>query len=99
MPPERDRRQARAFDRRRTRAAFVAGPPGEADGDGFRPLRLVAGGVALALVLLVGAAVDGMVSGRTRVGWGDHGPVVYHRVPHAATSHGPTEPPATRSAT
>ena len=48
---------------------------------------------------LVGAAVDGMVSGRTRVGWGDHGPVVYHRVPHAATSHGPTEPPATRSAT
>jgi hypothetical protein len=82
---EQDRRQAQAFDRRRTRAAFVAGPSGEADGDAFRPLRLVVGGGALALVLLVGSVVDGLVSGRMSVGWGDHGPVVSHRDPHATS--------------
>jgi hypothetical protein len=92
VPAERDLRQAQAFDRRRTLAAFVTGWAGDASGEPRRQGRLIVGSVVLGLALVTGSAVTGVVSGRMTVGWGDRGPVISRHHPHAAPAPAPTGP-------
>lgn len=93
MAGERDRLQALAFERRRTRAAFVRGPSGERAGDLVSPARWIVGSLVLGLVLLLAAAASGLIGGRTSVRWDDHGPVISHHRPRATPSPDPTGPP------
>jgi hypothetical protein len=92
MPTERDLRRAAAFDRRRTLAAFVTGRAGDELRDPGHHGHLVVGSLVLGLAIVAGSAATGLVSGRTTVGWGDHGPVISHHHQHAAPAPAPTGP-------
>ncbi len=73
MTAKRDLAEAHAFQRRRLVTAFLAG---HREPEGPRAGRALLGGLALALVVLAGAAVARTVAPRTPSDWTDPGLVV-----------------------
>jgi hypothetical protein len=74
----RDLVEAHTFSRRRLVTAFVSGAPGGREVEPVRPGRTIVGGVVLALLLIAGAALSGVVAGVSEVdrsGRGDTHPV------------------------
>ena len=65
MGTQRDLVEAQTFNRRRLVTAFVSGAPGGRELEPARPGRAVVAGLALALLLVAGAAVSGGLPGRT----------------------------------
>lgn len=59
MSTKRDLVEAHAFSRRRLVTAFVSGAPGGREVEPVRPGRAIVGGIALAVLLLAGAAIAG----------------------------------------
>lgn len=76
MSTKRDLVEAHAFSRRRLVTAFVSGAPGGREVEPVRPGRAIVGGVALAVLLLAGAAIAGVFSGRAQEGWRDPGMII-----------------------
>jgi hypothetical protein len=73
MATKRDLVEAHAFSRRRLVTAFVSGAPGGREVEPARPGRTIVGGIALAVLLMAGAAVSGVLAGRTQVDWNNPG--------------------------
>jgi type VII secretion protein EccB len=73
---KRDLVEAHAFSRRRLVTAFVSGAPGGREVEPNRPGRAIIGGVALAILLVAGAAIAGVFSPRTPANWRDSGIVI-----------------------
>ena len=76
MSTKRDLVEAHAFSRRRLVTAFVSGAPGGREVEPNRPGRAIIGGVALAILLVAGAAIAGVFSPRTQANWRDSGIVI-----------------------
>jgi type VII secretion protein EccB len=76
MATKKDLVEAHAFSRRRLVTAFVSGAPGGREVEPTRPGRTVVGGVALAVLLVAGAAIASILSPRSPSGWTDGGLVV-----------------------
>jgi type VII secretion protein EccB len=73
---KRDLVEAHSFSRRRLVTAFVSGAPGGREVEPVRPGRMIIGGVAIAVLLVAGAAVAGVIKPRTPEGWLDPGVVI-----------------------
>ena len=71
MATTKDLTEADAFARRRLVTAFVSGAPGGREVEPARSGRAVVGGVALAVLLVAGAARAGRLPSRGPPGWGD----------------------------
>jgi type VII secretion protein EccB len=71
MATKKDLTEAYAFSRRRLVTAFVSGAPGGREVEPARPGRTIVGGLALAVLLIAGAAVAGVFSPRVPEGWAD----------------------------
>lgn len=69
MATPRELLEAHSFDRRRLLAALVSGAPGGREVEPPRPGRTVLGGVAITALVVAGAAVSGVLAGRTEVDW------------------------------
>lgn len=67
MASKRDLVEAHAFNRRRLVTALVSGAPGGREVEPVRPGRTIVGGVALGVLLLAGAAVNGVLADRSDV--------------------------------
>ena len=76
MASKKDLVEAHAFSRRRLVTAFVSGAPGGREVEPARPGRTLVGGLALSVLLLAGAAIAGIFSGRTAVDWDAQGLIV-----------------------
>jgi hypothetical protein len=76
MATKRDLVEAHAFSRRRLVTAFLSGAPGGREVEPARPGRTIVGGAALGVLLLAGAAVSGVLAGRTAVDWNNPGLVI-----------------------
>jgi len=73
---KRDLVEAHSFSRRRLVTAFVSGAPGGREVEPVRPGRMVVGGLALAVLLVAGAAIAGQISPRTPSDWLEPGVVL-----------------------
>lgn len=73
MAIKKDLVEAHAFSRRRLVTAFVSGAPGGREVEPARPGRSVVGGLALAVLVLAGAAILGVFQDRDGVDWGEVG--------------------------
>lgn len=69
MATKKDLTEAYAFSRRRLITAFVSGAPGGREVEPARPGRTIVGGLALAVLLIAGAAVAGIFSPRVDPHW------------------------------
>jgi type VII secretion protein EccB len=76
MATKRDLVEAHQFSRRRLIAAFVSGAPGGREVEPARPGRPLIGGLALALLVVAGGAVSGLIFGREDAGWKQTGLVI-----------------------
>lgn len=76
MSSKRDLVEAHAFSRRRLVTAFVSGAPGGREVEPVRPGRAVIGGIAVAVLLIAGAAVTGVIAPRTPSDWLQPGLVI-----------------------
>lgn len=76
MSTKRDLVEAHAFSRRRLVTAFVSGAPGGREVEPVRPGRTIIGGLALAVLMVAGAAVVGVLSPRTPPDWREAGIVI-----------------------
>ena len=68
MATKRDLVEAHQFSRRRLITAFVSGAPGGREVEPARPGRALVGGLALALLVVAGGAVTGLIFGRDEAG-------------------------------
>lgn len=73
MATKKDLVEAYSFSRRRLVTAFVSGAPGGREVEPARPGRMIVGGVALAVLLIAGAAVAGALTKRPTVDWDSPG--------------------------
>lgn len=73
MATKRDLVEAYSFSRRRLVTAFVSGAPGGREVEPARPGRTIVGGLALAVLLVAGAAVAGVLTGRDPADWRKEG--------------------------
>lgn len=73
MATKKDLVEAYSFSRRRLVTAFVSGAPGGREVEPARPGRMIVGGIALAILLIAGAAVAGALTKRQKVDWDDPG--------------------------
>lgn len=73
MATKKDLVEAYSFSRRRLVTAFVSGAPGGREVEPNRPGRTIIGGIALAILLIAGAAVAGVFKSRTPDNWTDPG--------------------------
>ncbi|MDN5745185.1 MAG: type VII secretion protein EccB [Nocardioidaceae bacterium] len=64
MATKKDLVEAYSFSRRRLVTAFVSGAPGGREVEPTRPGRMIIGGIALAILLMAGAAVAGALTKR-----------------------------------
>lgn len=71
MATKKDLVEAYAFSRRRLVTAFVSGAPGGREVEPSRPGRAIVGGLALAVLLIAGAAIAGVFSSSVDPGWAD----------------------------
>lgn len=69
MSTKRDLVEAHAFNRRRLVTAFTSGAPGGREVEPTRPGRALVGGAALSVLVLAGAAIAGLFSGRPPADW------------------------------
>ncbi|MBC9734243.1 type VII secretion protein EccB [Nocardioides marmotae] len=76
MATKKDLVEAHAFSRRRLVTAFVSGAPGGREVEPTRPGRTVIGGIALAILLVAGAAIASILSPKAPSDWTDGGLVV-----------------------
>ena len=71
MATKKDLVEAYSFSRRRLVTAFVSGAPGGREVEPSRPGRAIVGGLALAVLLIAGAAIAGVFSSNVDEGWAD----------------------------
>lgn len=71
MATKKDLVEAYSFSRRRLVTAFVSGAPGGREVEPARPGRTVVAGLALAVLLIAGAAIAGVFSPRIEEDWAD----------------------------
>lgn len=71
MATKKDLVEAYAFSRRRLVTAFVSGAPGGREVEPARPGRTIVGGLALAVLLVAGAAIAGVFAPTVPDGWAD----------------------------
>ncbi len=76
MATKRDLVEAHQFSRRRLVTAFVSGAPGGREVEPARPGRALIGGLALALLVVAGGAVTGLIFGRDEADWKQPGLVI-----------------------
>ena len=76
MATKRDLVEAHQFSRRRLITAFVSGAPGGREVEPARPGRALVGGLALALLVVAGGAVTGLIFGRDEADWKQPGLVI-----------------------
>lgn len=76
MATKRELVEAHAFSRRRLVTAFVSGAPGGREVEPARPGRTIIGGLALAVLLVAGAAIAGILAPRTPDDWTQPGLIV-----------------------
>lgn len=69
MATKKDLVEAYSFSRRRLVTAFVSGAPGGREVEPARPGRTIVGGIALAVLLMAGAAIAGVFNPRTSIDW------------------------------
>ena len=67
MATKKDLVEAYSFSRRRLVTAFVSGAPGGREVEPARPGRTIVGGVALAVLLMAGAAIAGVFDPKTSI--------------------------------
>ncbi len=73
MATKKDLVEAYSFSRRRLITAFLSGAPGGREVEPSRPGRTVVGGLALAVLLVAGAAIASVLASRTPVDWNQVG--------------------------
>lgn len=73
MATKKDLVEAYSFSRRRLVTAFVSGAPGGREVEPARPGRMIVGGIALAVLLIAGAALAGALTKRPKVDWDSPG--------------------------
>lgn len=71
MATKKDLVEAYSFSRRRLVTAFVSGAPGGREVEPARPGRTIVGGVALAVLLMAGAAIAGVFDPKTSIDWNE----------------------------
>lgn len=76
MSSKRDLVEANSFSRRRLVTAFVSGAPGGREVEPVRQARAVVGGIALGVLMIAGAAIASIFSGRAPADWLDGGNIV-----------------------
>lgn len=76
MSSKRDLVEAHSFNRRRLVTAFVSGAPGGREVEPVRHGRTLVGGLVLAVLLVAGAAVSGLLAPTVPDDWLDSGLVV-----------------------
>jgi type VII secretion protein EccB len=76
MATKKDLVEAYSFSRRRLVTAFVSGAPGGREVEPARPGRTIVGGLALAVLLVAGAAIAGIFSPKVPDGWTEPGLIV-----------------------
>jgi type VII secretion protein EccB len=76
MATKKDLVEAYSFSRRRLVTAFVSGAPGGREVEPARPGRTIVGGLALAVLLIAGAAIAGIFSPKVPDDWTDPGLIV-----------------------
>jgi hypothetical protein len=76
MATKKDLVEAYSFSRRRLVTAFLSGAPGGREVEPSRPGRTVVGGLALAVLLVAGAAIASVLASRTPEDWNKVGLVV-----------------------
>ena len=76
MATKKDLVEAYSFSRRRLVTAFLSGAPGGREVEPSRPGRTVVGGLALAVLLIAGAAIASVLASRTEEDWNKVGLVV-----------------------
>ena len=76
MTTKSDLVEANAFMRRRLVAAFVSGAPGDHEAQPHRPSRSIFVGLALAVLLVAGAAITSVIRPPTAESWDGAGVVV-----------------------
>lgn len=76
MATKRDLVEAYSFSRRRLVTAFVSGAPGGREVEPVRPGRTVVGGLALAVLVALGAVVAGVFAPRVPQDWNQPGLIV-----------------------
>src|SRR3712207_582434 len=76
MATKKDLVEAHAFSRRRLVTAFLSGAPGGREVEPSRPGRTIVGGLALAVLLIAGAAIASVLASRTEEDWNKVGLVV-----------------------
>jgi len=69
MATKKDLVEAYSFSRRRLVTAFLSGAPGGREVEPSRPGRTVVGGLALAVLLIAGAAIASVLASRTPEDW------------------------------
>ena len=69
MATKKDLVEAQSFSRRRLTTAFVSGAPGGREVEPHRPLRAVAGGLALTVVLVLGSMAFGWLRSSLPADW------------------------------
>jgi hypothetical protein len=73
MATKKDLVEAYSFSRRRLITAFLSGAPGGREVEPSRPGRTVVGGLALAVLLVAGAAIASVLASRTPEDWNQIG--------------------------
>src|SRR5687768_16337025 len=73
MATKKDLVEAYSFSRRRLDTAFISGAPGGREVEPSRPGRTIVGGLALAVLLIAGAAVTGVFTPRVDGDWKEEG--------------------------
>jgi len=76
LATKKDLVEAYSFSRRRLVTAFLSGAPGGREVEPSRPGRTVVGGLALAVLLVAGAAIASVLASRTEEDWNKIGLVV-----------------------
>lgn len=76
MATKRDLVEAYSFSRRRLVTAFVSGAPGGREVEPARPGRTIVGGLALAVLLVAGAAIAGVFAPQDPEDWTKPGLIV-----------------------
>jgi type VII secretion protein EccB len=71
MATKKDLVEAYSFSRRRLVTAFVSGAPGGREVEPARPGRTIVGGIALAVLLMAGAAIAGVFDPKTSIDWNE----------------------------
>ncbi|MGH3361959.1 MAG: type VII secretion protein EccB [Nocardioides sp.] len=84
MATKKDLVEAHAFSRRRLVTAFVSGAPGGREVEPARPGRTIVGGLALAVLLIAGAAIAGIFSPSVDEDWADQPGLVISKETGAA---------------